>query len=180
MGVWQMTMHIILNLRHNVPRQCRLFHAGTLPTRFSVHYEINKEIRFLLFFSFSARSKAGGRCRSAVLNLSEWLCLCSVVNLAFKRQSISSMNRLQSDHSMHPVPFFFAWICWRSRHDFRQFFWDLLLSASASAAAGSGNGRASFFFFFTVDRTTNRVQTPSLPYESSFVCPRRANFWDDP
>ena len=36
------------------------------------------------------------------------------------------------------------------------------------------------FFFVTVDRTTNWVQTPSLPYESSFVCPRCVNFWDDP
>ena len=37
-----------------------------------------------------------------------------------------------------------------------------------------------FFFFFAVDRTTNWVQTPSPRYESSFVCPRRVKFWDDP
>ena len=46
--------------------------------------------------------------------------------------------------------------------------------------ASSAARQCFFFFFFTVDRTTNRVQTPSLPYESSFVCPRCVKFWDDP
>ena len=53
-------------------------------------------------------------------------------------------------------------------------------SDSASVAARRGTSSDRFFlllfFFFTVNRTTNRVQTPSLPYESSFVCPRCVNF----
>ena len=85
---------------------------------------------------------------------------------------------------MHAPPAFFARTCLRSRNDLRQFN---LLEICSQCKHHSAISRAflSFFFFFffffvNVDRTTNRVQTPSLPYESSFVCPRCVNFWDDP
>ena len=58
--------------------------------------------------------------------------------------------------------------------------WRFALICNRRSAIGRRSRFFSFFFFFTVDRTTNQVQTPSLPYESSFVCPRCANFWDDP
>ena len=80
-NVWQMAVHIILILSQDLPKQCFLSHAGTLPWWFSVHCEMNEQtisnsqrkIRFLVFSSFPARSKAGGRCRSAQSNWSECL-----------------------------------------------------------------------------------------------------------
>ena len=42
-NVWQMAMHIILVLSHNLLKHCCLSHAGMLPWRFSVHCEMNKE-----------------------------------------------------------------------------------------------------------------------------------------
>ena len=52
---------------------------------------------------------------------------------------------------------------------------------SVSTTGRTTDGQAFFFFlfFFTVDRTTKRVQPPYPRYESSFVCPQRAKFWDD-
>ena len=65
-NVWQMAMHIILVLPHNLPKQCRLSLTGTLPWRFSVHCEMSKEtipnsrrkIRFLLLFFFFCALKS--------------------------------------------------------------------------------------------------------------------------
>ena len=57
------------------------------------------------------------------------------------------------------------------------FFGDLTLQAPQLAG---GPAAIVFFFFFFFFTTTNRVPIPSHPYETSFVCPRCANFWDDP
>ena len=135
-----------------------------------------KKIRFHLFFSFSARSKAGGRCRSAVLNLSECLCLFRFFNLAFKRQSISVMNCSRIIACTPPPPppppsFLLGFV-----EDHAMTFDNFLEICSYLQAPQRDRATVALpFFFFTVDRTTNRVQAPSLPYESSFVCPRRAN-----
>ena len=102
-NVWQMAMPIILVLSHNLSKQCLLSHAGMLPWRFSVHCEMNMEtilhsrrtIRFLLFFlSFSARSKADGRCRSTVLNWSECL------SLPIKRLQLTWPSKANRDSAM--------------------------------------------------------------------------------
>ena len=83
-------------------------------------------------------------------------------------------NRLmRSAMDLHLLPFLLGA---RSRNDLQHFIGDLLLSASAAVRLVDGRAFCLFFFFYTVDRTTNQVQTPSLPYENSFVCPRCANF----
>ena len=101
--------------------------------------------------------------------------LFGAFNLAFKSQPMTSVMDL------HLLPFLLGLVRNRTM-TCKHFIGYLLLSATcASAAVRLVDGRTFFFFFFfTVDHTTNQVQTPSLPYESSFVCPRCANFLDDP
>ena len=103
-NVWQMGVHIILVLSHNLPKQCRLSHAGTPPWSFSVHCKMNKEtisnsrriVRFLLFFLFlHAQKRAAGVDLQSQTGASACHCLFSAFNLAFKSQSISVMDRLQ-------------------------------------------------------------------------------------
>ena len=121
-------------------------------------------------FAFRARSKAGDRCRSPVSNWSKFLSAPSTWPSKANRYLLWIVCSC-----MHAPPAFFAWTCSRSRNYLRHFIGDFLLTASA--AARLVDNRAFFlFFFFTVDHTTNRVLTPYLPYESSFVCPRCANF----
>ena len=133
--------------------------------------EENRISTFFFLFLHPQKQAAG-------VDLQCWIgasachCLFSAFNLAFKSQSISAMNRLQPhactsclllglvrDHAM---------TC------------STLLEICSFLQATQRDRSTIALFFFTVDRTTNRVQTPSLPYESSFVCPRYANLWDDP
>ena len=180
-NVWQMAVHMILVLSHNLPKQCRLSHAGMLPWRSRQHplrneqednLEQSNKNTISTFFPFlHGQKQAAGvvlKCRTGVS-----ACHCLQPGL---QKPINICDESIDCSRMHAPSAFFAWTCLRSRNDLRHFIGHLLLSASA--AARSVDGRA-FFFFFTVDRTTNRVQTPSLPYESSFVCPRCVNFWDD-
>ena len=129
-NVWQMAMPIILVLSHNLSKQCCLSHSKTLPWRFSVHCEMNMEtilhsrrtIRFLLIFlSFSAHSKADGRCRSTVLNWSECLSLpIKRLQLTWPSKANQYMRWIDCSR-MHAPPAFFAQTCLRSRNDLRHF-----------------------------------------------------------
>ena len=87
------------------------------------------------------------------------------------------------------------WLPWRSEND-SQHSWDMTLQApppywfffffekeKKKGRRGKEGERVENLGqgdFFAVDRTTNRVQTPSPRYERSFVCPRCVKFWDDP
>ena len=112
------------------------------------------------FFSFSACPKAGGRCRATCCRtgVSAYQRLHVPLNLAFE----STIDICDSDLEIWKrlLTLFFFFEIWLCKH--------------------RGANAYFLFFFFAVDRTTNRVQTPSPPYESSFVCPRRVKFWDDP
>ena len=129
---------------------------------------------FSTFFPFlHARKREAGvdlQCRTGA---SACHCLFSVFNLAFK--SNRYLRWIDCSH-IACISRLFSWTSSRLRNDSRHFMRFTLICKRRSAIGR----RSCFIFFFTVDRTTNRVQTPSLPYESSFVCPRRANFWDDP
>ena len=104
--------------------------------------------------------------------------LAPSINLAFKSQSISAMDWLQPHACTSRL---FARTCSRSCNNLMgHFIGDLLFMQAPQRDRSHFFSFFPFFFFVTVDRTTNRVQTPSLPYESLFVCPRYVNFWDDP
>ena len=111
------------------------------------------------FFHFSARSKASGQCRSAVLNWSECL---SLPYLAPSTR-LSKANRYLRwiDCSrMHAPHALFVWTCSRSHNDLRHFIGDLLLSASP-AAQSAANG--FFFFFFFLLSIAQRIGSKPLP-----------------
>ena len=109
-NVWQMGVYIILVLSHNLPKQCRLSHAGTPPWSFSVHCKMNKEtisfrtveeyntISTCFLFLHAQKWAAGVDLHSqtrASTRVSVIACLFSAFNLAFKSQSIPAVDRLQ-------------------------------------------------------------------------------------
>ena len=142
---------------------------------------ISKKNTISTFFFLRAKKQAAGvnlQCRTGVS-----ACLSPPIlafNLAFKSQSISAMDRLQP-HARTSCLFcldLFEITQWIAT-----LYWRFALICKRRSTIGRRSCLFFFFFFFfffSVDRTTNRVQTPSLPYESSFVCPRCVNFWDDP
>ena len=185
-SVWQMAMYIILVLPHSLLKQCRLSHvAGTLPWSLAGQRPLQneqgdllepreeKQDFFLLFLH--AQKRAAGVDLQCPANWSKFLSAPSTWP--------SKANRYLGwivCSCMHAPAAFFAWTCSRSRNDLRRFIGDFLFNNCKRRSAIGRRSCFFFFFFLTVDRTTNRVLTPSLPYESSFVCPRCANFWDDP
>ena len=111
-NVWQMAVHMILVLPHNLPKQCRLSHAGMLPWRFSIHCEMNKKtisnsrtkIRFLLFFLFrTVKSRQLGvvlQCRTGVS-----ACHCLQPGL---QKPINICDESIAAACMHLPPFLFG------------------------------------------------------------------------
>ena len=106
-NVRQTAMHIIFVLPHNLPKQCRLSHPGTLPLRSQVQRQLRNAqrdnleknmISTLVFFLFlHARKRAVGVDIQCPTGASACHCLSTAFkfNLAFKSQSISAMDRLQ-------------------------------------------------------------------------------------
>ena len=166
-NVWQMATHIILVLPNNLLKQCRLSLAGTLPWRFSVHCEINKEtiskqwkkIRFLLFFLFLHAQQQ------------KWVAGVDECRTEADASHSLPIWRLQpglqkpiddiSDGSAPPA--FFAWTCLRSRNDFQHFIGDLLLSASAAVRLVDGRALSFLFLFFFYCRSHNESGPNPLP-----------------
>ena len=106
---------------------------------------------------------------------------------SYKAQSTSA-----NDRRLHART---RWLPWRSENDsqhFRDmtlqapppfFYFNFFFEEMKKGRRGREGERVENLGqgdFFAVDRTTNRVQTPSPRYESSFVCPRCVKFWDDP
>ena len=171
----------ILVLRHNLLKQCRLSHAcrdASLEVQpRSIEKRTRRQCRtveeeydFYSFFSFSTCSKADCRCRSTRRQTGASATLCSAFDLAFK--SAIDICRSTASACVHLSP-------WRSGNRTEHFL-EIWLCSCKHRRAAHWQSRFFFFFFFTVDRTTKQVQPPSPRYESSFVCPRRAKFWDDP
>ena len=117
-NIWQLAMHIILVLPHNLPNNVVWLADGRFPegpasiakwTR-RQNLEQTKKPTISTFFSFHARSKTGGRCRSTAWNWSECL------SLTFLCLQLSKANRYLrwidcSRMPATPIPSFFAWIC---------------------------------------------------------------------
>ena len=150
-NVWQMAVHMILVLPHNLPKQCRLSHAGMLPWRSRQHplrneqednlEQLNKNT-ISTFFPFPHGQKQAA---GVVLKCRTGVSACHCLQPGFQKP-INICDESIDWSRMHAPSAFFAWTCLRSRNDLRPFIGHLLLSASA--AARSVDGRTFFFFFF--------------------------------
>ena len=124
---------------------------GHLPGGFSIHCEKNKEtisnsgrrIQFLLCFSFSACSKADGRCKSTRCRSGA---SAGPFNLAFR--SAIDICRSIASACVHLPP-------WRSGNHPEHFFFYRFDRVSTAERPADNHP----FFFYTVDPTTKRVQT---------------------
>ena len=168
-NVWQMAVHMILVLPHNLPKQCRLSHAGDAslevqhPLRNEQEDNLEQSNKNMIstFFPFPhGQKQAAGvvlQCRTGVS-----ACHCLQPGKANQYLRWIDCSR------MHAPSAFFAWTCLRSRNDLRHWlYWTFALICKRHSAIGWWS--RFFFFLLSIAQRIGSKPPPSHMKVLSFV-----------
>ena len=127
-NVWQTGVYIILVLSHDLPKQCRLSHAGTPPWSFSVHCKMNKETISLrtveeyntistCFLFLHAKKRAAGVDLHSQTRASTRVPVIAYLAPSTWPSKANQCLRWIDCSRIYAPPAFFAWTCSRSHND---------------------------------------------------------------